>query len=216
VKDAGSSAFRRTLKRLTDIIGAGIGLIVLAPVLAVVAALVARNLGRPVLFRQERIGLDEKRFDLVKFRSMRDGFGPDGRPLPDADRLPAFGKRLRSTSLDELPELWSILKGDMALVGPRPLLPEYLPYYSSRERLRHSVRPGLTGLAQVRGRNALSWRHKLRYDVFYVTHQSFGFDMKIIFWTVRTILAREGISAAGESTMPRLDDERRTHRSPRS
>ncbi|MDJ1158187.1 sugar transferase [Chelatococcus sp. SYSU_G07232] len=196
------------MKRLIDILGAGLGLVLLAPVLVVVALCVRLKLGRPVLFRQPRVGRDEKIFNLIKFRTMREATDAAGRPLPDAERLTRFGRLLRATSLDELPELWNILKGDMSLVGPRPLLVEYLPHYTPQERRRHAVRPGLTGLAQVRGRNALSWRHKFRYDVFYVDHASVAFDLRIMIWTVAAILRRDGISAPGEATMQRLDNER--------
>lgn len=195
-------------KRAFDILGAGFGLLLLAPVMAVIAILIRHRLGSPVLFRQQRIGRNGGIFEMVKFRTMLDVVGPDGAQRPDGERLTSFGKGLRSTSLDELPELWNVLKGDMSLVGPRPLLVEYLDHYTPTERRRHDVRPGVTGLAQVRGRNALSWRKKFRYDVFYVDHASIGFDLKIIWMTIAAVTGRAGISAKGEATMPRLDVER--------
>lgn len=197
------------LKRGIDIAGALIGLLVFGPVMLLVACLVAVKLGRPVLFRQMRVGRDGRIFQLVKFRSMKDARDPEGRLLSDAERLTSFGRSLRATSLDELPEFWNVLRGDMSLVGPRPLLVEYLPYYTEYEAKRHLVRPGITGLAQVRGRNALTWRHKLRYDVFYVTHRSIWLDARIIYETVATVLGARGISTKGEATMTRLDVERR-------
>lgn len=197
------------LKRGIDIAGALVGLLVFGPVMLLVACLVAVKLGRPVLFRQMRVGRDGRIFQLVKFRSMKDARDPEGRLLSDAERLTSFGRSLRSTSLDELPEFWNVLRGDMSLVGPRPLLVEYLPYYTEYEAKRHLVRPGITGLAQVRGRNALTWRHKLRYDVFYVTHTSIWLDARIIYETVATVLGARGISTKGEATMTRLDVERR-------
>ncbi len=211
-----SAGLQELLKRTVDLAIAAAASVVLAPVLALVALLVRLKLGGPVLFRQARIGKDERRFELIKFRTMRSGVGPDGRPLPDEERLTPFGRRLRSSSLDELPELWNILRGDMSLVGPRPLLVEYVPCYTARERLRHAVRPGLTGLAQVRGRNAVGWRHKLRYDVFYVEHRSLGLDLWILMQTALVVLQRRGISAPGSATMPRLDDERRRRSDPGS
>ena len=197
------------LKRGIDIVGALVGLLVFGPVMLLVACLVALKLGRPVLFRQMRVGRNGRIFQLVKFRSMKDARDPEGRLLSDAERLTSFGRSLRATSLDELPEFWNVLRGDMSLVGPRPLLVEYLPYYTEYEAKRHLVRPGITGLAQVRGRNALTWRHKLRYDVFYVTHISIWLDARIIYETVATVLGARGISTKGEATMTRLDVERR-------
>lgn len=164
------------------------GIIVLSPVLLALCALVRVKLGSPVLFRQERPGKDEKIFTLCKFRTMTDEKDENGRLLPDAARLTRFGKFLRATSLDELPELFNILKGDMSVIGPRPLLVSYLPYYSEKERLRHSVRPGLTGLAQVSGRNFIDWDKRLEKDVEYVEHLSFGMDLKVLWMTVRTVL----------------------------
>lgn len=192
------------IKRLVDIIASALGLLLLAPVLLVVAWQIRKKLGSPVLFRQIRPGLHGQPFEMVKFRTMRDALDSQGNPLPDAERMTRFGNFLRSASLDELPELWNVLKGDMSLVGPRPLLMEYLPLYSAEQSRRHAVRPGVTGWAQVNGRNALSWSDKFRLDVWYVDHQSFWLDLKILFLTVKKVLVREGISAEGEVTMPRF------------
>ena len=189
-------------KRPIDIFLAGLALIVLAPVLAALAAAVAVALGRPVLFRQDRAGLHGRPFRLIKFRTMIDAFDSDGNPLDDSERLTRFGRWLRSTSLDELPELWNVLKGDMSLVGPRPLLMRYLPRYSPEQSRRHEVRPGLTGWVQVNGRNALGWSEKLALDTWYVDHRSFRLDMKIILMTVAGIWSRHGIAAEGHETMP--------------
>lgn len=190
------------LKRLVDIVASAAVLVVLSPVLAVTALLVRVKLGSPVLFRQVRPGLDERPFGLIKFRSMTDARDAHGELLPDARRLPPFGRWLRSTSLDELPELWNVLRGDMSLVGPRPLLMQYLLLYSPEQRRRHEVRPGLTGLAQVEGRNALTWDEKFAADVRYVDRQSLWLELTIIARTVTMILRRDGISAPGEATMP--------------
>lgn len=192
------------LKRVFDMLVATLALITLAPLLTVVAVAVAYRLGRPVLFRQIRPGLRGRPFEMVKFRTMRDAKDADGKLLPDDQRLTTFGVWLRSTSLDELPELWNVLKGDMSLVGPRPLLMEYLPLYTSDQARRHEVRPGVTGWAQVNGRNALSWDEKFKLDVWYVDHQSFWLDMKILMLTVKKVFVREGISATGEATMPKF------------
>ena len=189
-------------KRLIDIVGALVALIVFSPILAFTAWKVARTMGRPLLFRQIRSGLDGKSFEMVKFRSMRDANGADGKPLPDAERITPFGNFMRQSSLDELPELWNVLKGDMSLVGPRPLLMEYLPLYTPEQNRRHIVKPGITGWAQVNGRNAISWEEKFKLDVWYVENQSFLLDCKIIFQTIKTVIAREGISATGHVTMP--------------
>lgn len=189
-------------KRGADILLSGAALAVLSPLLAVIALKVRKELGSPVLFSQERPGLHGKIFRMYKFRSMKNCRSADGRELPDELRLTPFGRRLRSTSLDELPELWNVLKGDMSLVGPRPLLPEYLPLYSERQRRRHDVRPGITGLAQIRGRNALTWEQKFDYDVQYVEQESLLLDLKIIWLTLRAVIRREGISAEGSVTMP--------------
>ena len=189
------------LKRAFDIIASLIGLIVLSPVLLIVAILVRKNLGSPILFRQVRPGIDGKPFEMVKFRSMRDAIAKDGTPLPDNERLTPFGKALRSTSLDELPELWNVLKGDMSLVGPRPLLMDYLPLYNKEQYRRHEVRPGVTGWAQVNGRNAISWEEKFKLDVWYVDNRSFWLDLKILFLTIKKVFIREGTTAQGEPTL---------------
>lgn len=197
------------MKRLMDILGAGFGLILLSPVLIVVAVLIRRQMGAPVFFCQTRPGLHGKPFTMIKFRSMRDAVDAQGRALPDAERLTRLGRFLRSSSLDELPELWNVLKGDMSLVGPRPLLMEYLPLYSSRQARRHDVRPGVTGWAQVNGRNAISWDQKFALDVWYVDNRNLWLDLKIIWLTIRKVVTREGISAAGDATMPRFTGEKR-------
>lgn len=184
-----------------DVLGAGLMLFLLAPVILVLAVLVRARLGRPVFFRQERPGMNGRSFRMVKFRTMTDARTPSGELRSDAERLSPLGRWLRSTSLDELPELWNVLKGDMSLVGPRPLLLEYLPLYSAREARRHEVRPGITGWAQVNGRNAISWGEKLALDVWYVNHQSLWLDLKILWLTVTKVLKTEGISQAGEATM---------------
>ena len=189
------------MKRLLDFIAALLGLIALALPLLLLMALIRRRLGSPVFFRQTRPGLHGQPFEMVKFRTMTDARGPDGQLLPDAQRLTRFGRFLRASSLDELPELWNVLKGDMSLVGPRPLLMEYLPLYTPEQARRHEVRPGITGWAQVNGRNALSWEEKFALDVWYVDHQSLALDISILWRTVRKVLVREGISAAGEATM---------------
>ncbi len=189
------------MKRLLDFIAALLGLIALALPLLLLMALIRRRLGSPVFFRQTRPGLHGQPFEMVKFRTMTDTRGPDGALLPDAERLTPFGRFLRSTSLDELPELWNVLKGDMSLVGPRPLLMEYLPLYSPEQARRHAVRPGVTGWAQVNGRNAISWEEKFALDTWYVDHQSLRLDIRILWLTVKKVLVREGISAAGEATI---------------
>lgn len=191
------------LKRAVDVVVAGAGLVVAAPVMAVVAVAVARDLGRPVLFTQARPGLHGEVFTLYKFRSMKSADQFD-HPTTDADRLTPFGQRLRSTSLDELPSLVNVLKGDMSLVGPRPLLPDYLDLYTPRQARRHEVRPGVTGLAQVSGRNAVTWEERFEKDVEYVERLSLGLDLAILGRTVRAVLTREGVSAEGEATMPRF------------
>ncbi|MBL8463744.1 MAG: sugar transferase [Thauera sp.] len=192
------------MKRFFDICASALGLAFLSPVIALLAWQIRKRLGSPVLFRQTRPGLHGKPFRMIKFRTMRDAVGPDGQPLPDAERMTPFGSFLRSASLDELPELWNVLKGDMSLVGPRPLLMEYLPLYSPEQARRHEVRPGVTGWAQINGRNALSWDEKFRLDVWYVDNQSFWLDLKILALTVKKVFVREGISAAGEATMTRF------------
>ena len=189
------------MKRLFDIVVSACALLVLALPLWVLMWQVRRKLGSPVFFTQVRPGLHGKPFKMVKFRSMTSERGPDGELLPDAVRLTPFGRFLRATSLDELPELWNVLKGDMSLVGPRPLLVEYLPLYSTEQARRHEVRPGITGWAQVNGRNAIGWEDKFKLDVWYVDHRSLWLDIKILWLTVKKVLVREGISAAGEATM---------------
>lgn len=201
-------------KRLLDIIGAAAGLVLLSPVLLVIAIIIRRQIGAPVLFRQVRPGLKGKSFQMVKFRTMLDAYGPDGKVLPDHLRLTRFGRFLRSTSLDELPELWNVLKGDMSLVGPRPLLVEYLDLYTPEQARRHGVRPGITGWAQVNGRNALSWEDRFRLDVWYVDNRSFWLDIRIILMTLSKVIAREGISAAGEATMPKFKGSSSDRRGP--
>ena len=190
------------IKRIFDLVLALMAAILLAPVLAVVAVLVRTRLGSPVLFRQVRPGLHGQPFEMVKFRTMTDARGADGALLPDAGRLTPFGQFLRRASLDELPELWNVLRGEMSLVGPRPLLMQYLPLYSPAQARRHDVRPGVTGWAQVNGRNALSWDEKFAADVWYVDNRSLWLDLKILALTVLAVLGRKGISAAGEATMP--------------
>lgn len=192
------------MKRIIDILGASFGLLFLSPVLAIVAFKVSRQMGSPVLFHQTRPGLNGKPFQMIKFRTMRDVIDADGRPLPDAERLTKLGRFLRSSSIDELPELWNVLKGEMSLVGPRPLLIEYLPLYSPEQARRHAVRPGVTGWAQVNGRNAISWEEKFALDVWYVDNQSLWLDLRIIWLTIRKVIKRDGISAAGEATMPKF------------
>lgn len=192
------------MKRLFDIVVASLALLCLALPLVFLAWQVRRKLGKPALFHQTRPGLGGRPFRMVKFRSMTDARGADGRLLPDADRLTSFGHFLRASSLDELPELWNVLRGDMSLVGPRPLLTEYLPLYSAEQARRHEVRPGITGWAQINGRNALSWEEKFRLDVWYVERRSMALDVRILWLTVRKVLLRDGISAAGEATMARF------------
>ena len=193
--------YARYIKRILDILLSGCALIVLSPVLLIVAVLVRAKLGSPVIFCQERPGTDEKIFKMYKFRSMTDVRDENGGLLSDEVRLTKFGRALRATSLDELPELWNIFKGDMSIVGPRPLLVKYLPRYNAEQRHRHDVRPGLTGLAQVNGRNAISWEEKFRLDVDYVRHITFAGDMKVVLTTVGKVLHHEGISAENSATM---------------
>lgn len=193
--------YEKYIKRMLDILLSCIALIVLSPVLLITAVLVRVKLGSPVIFCQERPGKDEVIFKLHKFRTMTDARDESGNLLPDKDRLTAFGKSLRSTSLDELPELLDIFRGKMSIVGPRPLLVKYLPLYSDEQHHRHDVRPGLTGWAQVHGRNLTSWEERFRYDVDYVEHINFAMDVKIVLMTVRCVLVREGINAADSATM---------------
>lgn len=192
------------LKRFFDVGISATVLVLLSPVMAVVAWQIRRQMGVGVLFRQVRPGLNGEPFEMVKFRTMKDAVDAEGNLLPDAERMTSLGRFLRSTSLDELPELWNVLKGDMSLVGPRPLLMEYLPLYSPEQLRRHEVRPGLTGWAQVNGRNALGWQQKFELDVWYVDNRSWWLDMKILFLTVKLVLMRDGISAEGEATMSRF------------
>lgn len=192
------------LKRIFDISAAFLGLLLLSPVIFIVALQVHRKLGSPVFFKQTRPGLNGKPFKMVKFRTMLDATDEQGNLLPDSQRMTPFGHFLRSTSLDELPELWNVLKGEMSLVGPRPLLMEYLPLYSKEQYRRHEVRPGVTGWAQINGRNAISWEDKFQLDVWYVKNQSIWLDLKILFLTVRKVLIRDGISGDGEVTMSRF------------
>lgn len=192
------------IKRLFDIVASAFGLLLLAPVIAIVAWKIRRKLGSPVLFRQVRPGLKGKPFEMIKFRTMRDAIDAAGNPLPDSERMTPFGGFLRSSSLDELPELWNVLKGDMSLVGPRPLLMEYLPLYSPEQYRRHEARPGVTGWAQINGRNALSWDEKFKLDIWYVDNRSFWLDLKIILLTIKKVVVRDGISADGEATMAKF------------
>ena len=193
--------YEKCIKRLLDIVLSGAALVILSPVLLITAVLVRIKLGSPVIFTQERPGKDEKVFKLHKFRSMTDARDENGNLLPDKERLTRFGAKLRSLSIDELPELWDIFRGKMSIVGPRPLLVKYLPLYNAEQRHRHDVRPGLTGWAQVHGRNLTSWEERFEYDVEYVKNISFALDVKIILMTVRCVFAREGINADGSATM---------------
>lgn len=199
--------YEKYIKRLLDIVLSGCALIVLSPLLLVTAILVRVKLGSPVIFCQERPGKDEKIFKLHKFRSMSDARDETGALLPDKERLTGFGKKLRALSIDELPELWDIFRGKMSIVGPRPLLVEYLPYYTENERHRHDVRPGLTGLAQINGRNTLTWEQKFAYDLEYVQHISFCEDIKILFSTVGKVLNRSGVQVntqSGEGNLAKI------------
>ena len=204
--------YRRFVKRGFDILLSGMALILLSPVFLVVALLVRTKLGSPVIFHQERPGYRERIFTLCKFRTMTDARDEKGELLPDAERLTAFGSFLRSTSLDELPELWNIFRGDMSLIGPRPLLTGYLPYYTERERLRHTVRPGPTGLAQVSGRNFIAWDERLEKDVEYVEQLSFLLDLRILFQTIAVVLKKEDVAVETDSVEGFLWDERERQR----
>lgn len=197
------------MKRLFDVIAAGLALILLAPLLGAVALLVRAKLGRPVLFRQLRPGRHGRPFTLLKFRTMLESRDPSGVLRPDVDRLTPFGRLLRRSSLDELPELWNVIRGDMSLVGPRPLLMEYLDLYSPEEARRMEVRPGLTGWAQVNGRNALSWEQKFALDRWYVDHASFALDLRILGRTIVNVISGHGVSAEGEATMARFEGSRK-------
>lgn len=194
--------WRLVVKKAFDRGVAAVGLVATAPLLAAASAAVGVSMGRPVVFRQTRPGLGGRPFDVYKLRTMRDARDASGAPLPDAERLTRVGRLLRATSLDELPQLWNVLKGDLSLVGPRPLLMEYLPRYSKEQARRHDVLPGITGWAQVHGRNALDWNERFRLDVWYVDHWSLALDAKILLMTVKSVLAREGISREGHATMP--------------
>lgn len=200
---------KEMIKRLVDIVFAGGALLALCPLYLAVSIMIRVSMGPPVLFRQSRVGYREHIFTLYKFRTMREVCGPDGEPLPDAARLTPLGAWLRRTSLDELPQLWNVLKGDMSIVGPRPLYPHYLPFYTPRERMRHQVRPGITGLAQVAGRNALSWDERLELDAQYVEQQSLFLDLKIILITILKVIRREGVIVIPGSVQGPLDQVRR-------
>ena len=193
------------LKRGFDVLASTIGLVLLTPLMAITAILVRLNMGSPVLFRQPRPGMNGRLFKLCKFRTMRNARDDAGNPLPDKERITPLGHFLRKTSLDELPEFLNVIRGDMSLVGPRPLLPEYLPLYSQRQFRRHELRPGITGWAQVNGRNSLTWEERLALDVWYVENQSFWLDLRILWMTVGKVLTRDGISHAGEATMKKFE-----------
>lgn len=193
-----------TVKRLFDLLVASAALVLLSPLLLLIAGLIRAKLGFPVVFNQQRPGLHGKTFTIYKFRTMTDAKDPSGKPLPDAERLTDFGRFLRSSSLDELPELFNVIKGDMSLVGPRPLLVEYLALYTPEQARRHEVKPGVTGWAQVNGRNALSWEEKFKLDVWYVDNWSLWLDLKILWFTVSKVLRQEGVSGAGEATMSKF------------
>lgn len=192
------------MKRFLDITIASLALILLSPLYIYVALKVRKNLGSPILFRQVRPGLNGQPFEMIKFRTMTDERDAEGNLLPNEQRLPKFGKMLRATSLDEMPELWNVIKGDMSIVGPRPLLMEYLPLYSEKQAKRHDVRPGMTGYAQVNGRNAISWEKKFELDIWYVENQSIWLDFKIMFQTVKKVLVKEGINQSEEVTMTKF------------
>ncbi|MDK9775117.1 MULTISPECIES: sugar transferase [unclassified Vibrio] len=189
------------MKRLFDLIASSAALILLSPIIILLFIKVRKNLGTPAIFSQTRPGLNGKPFRMFKFRSMRDAFDEEGNPLPDAERITDFGLKLRNSSLDELPELWNVLKGDMSLVGPRPLLMDYLPLYNAEQARRHEVRPGITGWAQINGRNAISWSEKFKLDVWYVDNKSLWLDLKVLFLTVKKVLVKDGISAEGHVTV---------------
>ena len=189
------------MKRTVDFLVSFCALLLFSPIIALVAWTIRKNLGSPVLFRQTRPGLNGKPFEMVKFRTMKDAMDVQGNMLPDAERMTPFGNKLRSSSLDELPELWNVLKGDMSLVGPRPLLMQYLPLYSKEQARRHELRPGVTGWAQINGRNAISWEEKFKLDVWYVDNRSFWLDFKILLLTVRKVFIKDGISAEGHVTI---------------
>lgn len=189
------------MKRILDMVASFFGLLILAPIIVFVAWKIRKNLGSPVIFRQRRPGLNGKPFNMVKFRTMKDELDAQGNSLPDAERMTAFGNKLRNSSLDELPELWNVLKGEMSLVGPRPLLMQYLPLYNKEQSRRHEVRPGVTGWAQINGRNAISWEEKFKLDVWYVNNHTLLLDIKILLLTVKKVFVKEGISAEGHATI---------------
>ncbi|ULO22289.1 sugar transferase (plasmid) [Sulfitobacter sp. CB2047] len=191
-------------KRLLDILGASIGLVLLSPLLLLLIRRIGKDMGKPVLFRQTRPGKNAKPFEMIKFRSMRDEVDEAGIPLPDSERITPLGQKLRSSSLDELPELWNVLKGEMSLVGPRPLLMEYVPLYAPEQARRMEVRPGITGWAQVNGRNAISWEEKFKLDVWYVENRTLWLDLKILWMTIMKVVKKDGISADGEATMTKF------------
>ena len=202
-----NNIYSKYVKRILDIVLSLLIIILFSWLYLILAVLVRINLGSPVIFQQKRPGKDEKIFGMYKFRSMTDERDENGELLPDEVRLTSFGKKLRATSLDELPEFFNILKGDMSFIGPRPLLVKYLPYYNERERLRHSIRPGLTGYAQAHGRNALSWEKKFEYDIYYVEHLSFLMDVRVVFDTIKTVLSHEGVAL---NALPDFDDYRKS------
>lgn len=196
-------------KRLFDVVISALALFILAPLIVIIALLVNHRLGSPVLFKQVRAGLNGKPFTMYKFRTMLDSNGPDGKPLPDIDRMTRFGAVLRSTSIDELPELWNVLKGDMSLVGPRPLLMDYLPLYSEQQFKRHNVRPGITGWAQVNGRNHIPWDERFKMDVWYVENKGLILDLKILLLTVMKVLIRESVNTENGGLMPRFEGSKK-------
>ncbi len=208
LSDGPRGYYGRRGKRVLDVVLAGSALVLLLPVQGVIAILVRRRLGSPVLFRQTRPGLAGRPFDILKFRTMTDAVGMDDRLLPDSQRLTRFGQLLRSTSLDELPELWNVVRGDMSLVGPRPLLMQYLPRYTAEQARRHLVRPGVTGLAQINGRNAASWEDRLAMDTWYVDNVCLALDVRILVGTVMAVVTRRGISADGHATAPEFTGSR--------
>ena len=191
-------------KRLLDIVVSASALLLLSPLLLYLAYLIRKNLGSPVLFQQIRPAQGGKPFKMIKFRTMRDAVDKQGKPLPDSERLTPFGQKLRTSSLDELPELWNVLKGEMSLVGPRPLLMEYLPLYNAQQMRRHEMKPGITGWAQINGRNATTWDERFAHDIWYIDHYSFWLDLKILCLTFKKVWQKDGISAAGEATMPKF------------
>ena len=197
------------MKRLIDLVIASTSLLLLGPIIAIIAVVIRMNMGSPVLFRQVRPGYMQKPFTLLKFRTMRMAIDPDGKDLPDNVRLTTLGRFLRKTSLDELPQLWNVFKGDISLVGPRPLLEKYNPYFNERERLRFSVKPGITGWAQIHGRNEASWDKRLENDVWYVEHWSLGLDLKILVLTIKKVLSGKGVLVDARSVMLDLDEERK-------